>query len=321
VEVVKALLDKGAEVDKVTTGDGGRRAGLSPLYVASRDGHGGVVKLLLDRGGDANIATGDDGTTPLHWAARNGHVAVMKMLLDAGADVNISGTDVGENTPLYLASCTDRVDVVEMLLSKGAEVDKACPSNGVTPLHRASEEGHIDVVRMLLDRGADVNTSSSIPHGSTPLYAACREGHMDVVEMLLGEGVEANFARPGDGITPLYTASKRGHLGIVRVLLGKVGRCFQYPLAPLQQGCKPQRSERSERRGDTFASRDTLTPPGCRGATSPAHGWDGACYIMGMREYSESCVDCHTREQVQLIDVVSNAVARSHLVHVYNHRV
>ena len=58
-----------------------------PLYLAAMKGHIEVVKLLLDKGADISVAHAD-GWTPLNAAATRGHLEVVKLLLDKGADYN-----------------------------------------------------------------------------------------------------------------------------------------------------------------------------------------------------------------------------------------
>ena len=48
-----------------------------------------VVKVLLEAGADVDKA-GEDGVTPLMLAVAGDHEAVVKVLLDAGADVNLA---------------------------------------------------------------------------------------------------------------------------------------------------------------------------------------------------------------------------------------
>jgi ankyrin repeat protein len=49
------------------------------LSWALKRGHEGIVKLLLEKGADANAAD-RAGWTPLRWATQNGHVDVVKLL-------------------------------------------------------------------------------------------------------------------------------------------------------------------------------------------------------------------------------------------------
>ena len=46
-----------------------------------------TVKALLDKGADVNVKD-NSGSTPLIYAARNGRTEVLKALIDKGAEVN-----------------------------------------------------------------------------------------------------------------------------------------------------------------------------------------------------------------------------------------
>src|SRR6185503_18355024 len=78
VEVVRLLVDKGANVNTAT-----RRN--SPLTHAAGEGNDEVIKFLLARGAQVNVPL-EDGT-PLMRAVIGGHTEAMKLLLAAGADV------------------------------------------------------------------------------------------------------------------------------------------------------------------------------------------------------------------------------------------
>ncbi|KAF2623342.1 hypothetical protein BU25DRAFT_177537 [Macroventuria anomochaeta] len=77
-EVVKMLLDKGADVNAQSGYYG------NALHAASAGGHEQVVKMLLDKGADVNAQGGYSGNA-LQAASAGGHEQVIEMLLDAGA--------------------------------------------------------------------------------------------------------------------------------------------------------------------------------------------------------------------------------------------
>jgi ankyrin repeat protein len=79
---------------------GAHQDGQAALYIASRNGHPKVVKLLLDNGANVTIAV-KDSFMPLHAASFNGHLAVVKLLLENKAYVRVN-KDVW--APLYAAS-------------------------------------------------------------------------------------------------------------------------------------------------------------------------------------------------------------------------
>jgi ankyrin repeat protein len=81
VEVVRELLNHGANVN---TAD---KDCVTPLSVASQNGHVEVVRELLNHGANVNTAD-NDGVTPLLVESQNGHVEVMRELVNHGANVN-----------------------------------------------------------------------------------------------------------------------------------------------------------------------------------------------------------------------------------------
>lgn len=75
-EVVRKLMDKGADVNKT---------GWTPLHYAATNGHLVIMQLLLDEHAYID-AESPNGTTPLMMAAHYGSPAAVKLLLEGGAD-------------------------------------------------------------------------------------------------------------------------------------------------------------------------------------------------------------------------------------------
>ena len=65
-------------------------SGRGPLAWAARNGHEGVVKILLGREEVNPDRSDNDGLTPLSRAALNGHEEVMEILLGRGGSIPIS---------------------------------------------------------------------------------------------------------------------------------------------------------------------------------------------------------------------------------------
>ena len=92
--------------------------GLTALHLAAMKGHPEVVKLLLEEGADKDAATVEGhitvgGQKALHLAAEHGCTEVVKLLLEAGADKD--AVDLQGKTALDLAIETRHLEVVRLL--------------------------------------------------------------------------------------------------------------------------------------------------------------------------------------------------------------
>jgi len=83
------------------------------FYIACRNGHTEVARLLLERGADVNFR-GFFGGTGLHWAAINGHKQTVEFLLAHGADTNLEDEQF-KSTPIGWAQESNQQEIVELL--------------------------------------------------------------------------------------------------------------------------------------------------------------------------------------------------------------
>jgi ankyrin repeat protein len=167
VEEIKALLDKGADVNAKD------KRGKTALILASLQG-----------------AVSEEGyrreTSPQGVKCR---VDTVSLLLEKGADVNAKDQDGG--IALMEATFWGRVKVAELLMSKGAEVN-AKNQRGETVLIKAVSSPYLspELVQTLLDKGADVNAKNN--EGQTALLAIAEKGNIQVAQMLLAKGANIN---------------------------------------------------------------------------------------------------------------------------------
>lgn len=257
LEVVKALLEGGADINQVTDGDK-----TSPLLMAVINGQFDLAMYLLDHGADPKLAS-ENGATPLYaavnvqWAPKalypqpraylqqkTTHLELMKALLDHGAPVDarltkkvwysgynfdLSGVDETGATAFWRAAYASDVDAMKLLVAHGADPTiRTKKSPGRPPTGDARRDTK------------DVSGLPPVPTGGpavTALQAAAGAGY--------GEGFAANSHRfaPGgmlaavkylvdelhadvnvpdhEGNTALHHAAARGDNEMIKFLVSR----------------------------------------------------------------------------------------------------
>ena len=76
--------------------------GVSPLFLATKDGSIKLTELLVKHGADVNARGAKQNISPLHWAAHKENDEMALFLIQHGADVLL--TDNEERTPISMAS-------------------------------------------------------------------------------------------------------------------------------------------------------------------------------------------------------------------------
>jgi ankyrin repeat protein len=226
-----AQLIKGGAALEATT----RVGHYTPLHVASKEGHGSVVKALLDAGANAKAVT-TSKTTALHFAAASGSVEAVSALIDGGADVNAAEGAWGQ-TPLIFAAANNRVDAIRLLIARGANVDVATivldlPAQDA--VDRAAErrrDAVLDEFRKSLPEGERAEWRPTPSQVQEAMRAARevqqspgrvdRGGEETDYQQTAGEAVAGYSASVGTqgGLTALLHAARQGHREAVFALL------------------------------------------------------------------------------------------------------
>lgn len=192
----------------------------TPLIAPARDGHEGMVGLLLDQSGiepdvsdHIRLCPKLYGQTPLSYAAMNGHVGVLRALLATGR-VDVKSKDMRGWTPLAYAAAQGRDKVIEGLITvPGIQLDSR-EQWGYTPLILAADEGHEAVTRLLIKQEG-VHADAKDSPLNTALWFAARNGHSNVAKLLLDKGCNPH-TKSRMGSMPLSRAVQGGHDDIVQ---------------------------------------------------------------------------------------------------------
>lgn len=163
-----------------------------PIVAAIKAGDQPEVERLIAEGADVDVRlpmTGspDDDYTPLAIAAREGHVGIVRALLDGGANPRrVIGLFGG--TALHEACYFGHADVVRVMTEHegvgppAPELDAQGAYNGMSPLHDAVWHGHGEASRVLVAAGHPLDLRTHA--GLTPRELAVHYGYGDLARFL-----------------------------------------------------------------------------------------------------------------------------------------
>jgi len=161
-EAVRALLDGGAPIDQVGSGDA-----TSPLLMSVINGEFDLAMFFIERGANPNLAAGGNGATPL-WAAVNTQWQPRTRYPQP--------QEMEQQKATYL-------DVMKALLAKGADPDARLKTHpwylvysgcgnrncgladtaGSTAFWRAAYATDLEAMKLLIAHGADPNIPTVAP--------------------------------------------------------------------------------------------------------------------------------------------------------------
>ncbi|KAG0188530.1 Ankyrin repeat domain-containing protein 16 [Apophysomyces sp. BC1034] len=191
LDIVKALVDAGALLDRVT------KDGRTALHLAVQEGHVETARYLAKQCPKAIIGTTNSGRLPIQIAAA---------LVNAPETSLEITSDLLSNAPVSLSTLL-------------AHRDKS----GRNVLLDAVVSRNLALLQFLLSHGANPNETDTI--GRSMIHHASMIGHLDVLQLLARAAEEHNWLikwdvpDTWDHWTPLMHAAKEGNLDIVRFLV------------------------------------------------------------------------------------------------------
>jgi ankyrin repeat protein len=168
--IAQMLLARGAPVD---------------LFEACAVGEAARVEGILAREPGRVDAHAPDGFTPLTLACFFGHEEVVRALLARGANVDLAATHAMAVAPLHAAVAGRHETIACLLLAAGANPN-AASHGGWRPAAQAAAHGDLGILKDLLDHGADPNPRND--EGRSALALALEKGQAEAAELLRARG-------------------------------------------------------------------------------------------------------------------------------------
>jgi ankyrin repeat protein len=167
------LLERGCTIS------GKGAYGYTPLHQVAYTEHDRLCDFILKNRGNLD-ALSRNGSTPLLIACREGHAGIVETMLRYGADPN-DGGDKGL-TPIMIAASEGHADILRLLLEFGAE-GREVSFELRTPLHEAVEGGHVHACKVLLEM-ASADPAAPDADGTSALAIAASAARPDLLSLL-----------------------------------------------------------------------------------------------------------------------------------------
>jgi ankyrin repeat protein/uncharacterized protein YbdZ (MbtH family) len=154
MEMVETLFGEGAIKANSSAGQG-----WSTLMIATIEGHGEVVRALLEYGAEVD-AENNQGWTAMRFAVSMDETVILRLLLMVGADANLA--DHEGTTALMQAAGENSVESLKALLDAGAD-PLVKDRNRQTALTLAQKQGHTSIIKLLKEAEATAANKLKAP--------------------------------------------------------------------------------------------------------------------------------------------------------------
>lgn len=206
-DVVDEILDE--KQQHVPDINGVAQMGWTPVMWAAHKGRLEILMKLLEWRPDLDRQD-KKGSTAVHLASIQGRGGIVQILLDYAVPANVNLQTKNGETPMFLACTKGHVHIVKQILSHRLPPKlNLQATNGRTCLIAASKGGHVAAVKMLLENRADINIQDD--KGKTALLHAADRGHIDIVKLLLDQGPNLQLKDLVERSTPLMWAMFHHH--------------------------------------------------------------------------------------------------------------
>lgn len=155
------------------------------IFEAASIGDIETVNQILNTTPELLNSYSSDGFTALGLGSFFGHLSLVKQLLDKGANPNIASNNQFKVAPIHSACAISHFDIAKLLIEHGADINTK-QMHGVTPLHSAAHNGQEKLAKFLIDNGADIN--AKMDNGNTPLFMANEKNFQEIAELVIKHG-------------------------------------------------------------------------------------------------------------------------------------
>ena len=170
------------------------------MFVAARGGDLTEVKRLIARAPGLALVE-YNYTPPIHFAVREGHLGMVKLLIDRGADLAYRSYPF-QDSLLTIAEDHEHEEVAALL--RGHITRRFKLRDGVRIIIDAAEASDLNAVHAELSRDPSLAAAAN-DTGDTALHHAALRRNLAIAETLLQAGADPDAVR-GDGYRPIHLA-------------------------------------------------------------------------------------------------------------------
>jgi ankyrin repeat protein len=153
IYALKVLLENGGDVEYAN------KNGMNSLHLSIFKGNIEMIKMVLALTKNINARTAK-GYTPLYYAVRYDLMEIVKLLLERHADPNIAENETNFN-PLFYAVAENKFELSKLLIDAGTDInhqDFSCK----TIMHYAIEQGYDQILDYVLRNYTDSTIRSDV---------------------------------------------------------------------------------------------------------------------------------------------------------------